>query len=155
MEIVKLIKKNKNVYQVKFSDNTSLNFYDDTIINYANSLPALVENKMNSMKLNEALEDIFELLKRSNKYIDETTPWILAKDEVNSDRLKTVLYNLLESIRISAVLLSPFIPKTSERIFKMLNTKNTDYNSIKNFGGLETGIKLNESEILFNRIETN
>ena len=110
---------------------------------------------MNSMKLNEALEDIFELLKRSNKYIDETTPWILAKDEVNSDRLKTVLYNLLESIRISAVLLSPFIPETSERIFKMLNTKNTDYNSIKNFGGLETGIKLNESEILFNRIETN
>lgn len=137
---------------------TNPNIYesiDDTIINYANSLPALVENKMNSMKLNEALEDIFELLKRSNKYIDETTPWILAKDEVNSDRLKTVLYNLLESIRISAVLLSPFIPKTSERIFKMLNTKNTDYNSIKNFGGLETGIKLNESEILFNRIETN
>lgn len=137
---------------------TNPNIYesiDDTLINYANSLPALVENKMNSMKLNEALEDIFELLKRSNKYIDETTPWILAKDEVNSDRLKTVLYNLLESIRISAVLLSPFIPKTSERIFKMLNTKNTDYNSIKNFGGLETGIKLNESEILFNRIETN
>lgn len=140
------------------SSVTNPNIYesiDDTIINYANSLPALVENKMNSMKLNEALEDIFELLKRSNKYIDETTPWILAKDEVNSDRLKTVLYNLLESIRISAVLLSPFIPKTSERIFKMLNTKNTDYNSIKNFGGLETGIKLNESEILFNRIETN
>ena len=127
---------------------TNPNIYesiDDTIINYANSLPALVENKMNSMKLNEALEDIFELLKRSNKYIDETTPWILAKDEENSDRLKTVLYNLFESIRISAVLLSPFIPKTSERIFKMLNTKNTDYNSIKNFGGLETGIKLNES----------
>ena len=135
---------------------TNPNIYesiDDTIINYANSLPALVENKMNSMKLNEALEDIFELLKRSNKYIDETTPWILAKDEENSDRLKTVLYNLFESIRISAVLLSPFIPKTSERIFKMLNTKNTDYNSIKNFGGLETGIKLNKSEILFNRIE--
>ena len=127
---------------------------DDNIISYATSLPSLVENKMNSLKINEALEDIFELLKRSNKYIDETTPWILAKDENNSDRLKTVLYNLLESIRISAVLLSPFIPETSERILKMLNTKKTDYDSIKSFGMLETDIKLNESEILFNRIET-
>ena len=127
---------------------------DDNIISYATSLSSLVENKMNSLKINEALEDIFELLKRSNKYIDETMPWVLAKDEKNNDRLKTVLYNLLESIRISAVLLSPFIPDTSEKIFKMLNTKNTSYESIKNFGMLETNIKLNESEILFNRIET-
>ena len=67
--------------------------------------------------------------------------------------LKTVLYNLLESIRISAILLSPFIPTTSERIFKMLNTKNTSYDTIE-FGNLEEGLKLNEAEILFNRIET-
>ena len=96
---------------------------DDTLINYAKMLPSIVENKMNALKVNEALEDIFELLKRSNKYIDDTTPWVLAKDEQNSDRLKTVLYNLLESIRISAILLNAFIPNTSERIFKMLNTK--------------------------------
>ena len=126
---------------------------DDSLISYAKMLPSLVDSKMNALKVNEALEDIFELLKRSNKYIDETTPWVLAKDETKSDRLKTVLYNLLESIRISAILLSPFIPTTSERIFKMLNTKNTSYDTIE-FGNLEEGLKLNEAEILFNRIET-
>ena len=115
-------------------------------------LPNLVDNKMNALKANEALEDIFELLKRSNKYIDDTTPWILAKDEANNDRLKTVLYNLLESIRISAILLRAFIPGTSDRIFKMLNTKNIEFDTLE-FGNLETDITLNESEILFNRIE--
>ena len=126
---------------------------DDTLISYAKILPGMVDNKMNELKLNEALEDIFELLRRSNKYIDDTTPWVLAKDEANTDRLKTVLYNLLESIRICAVLLRPFIPSTSDRIFKMLNTKNTEFDSLE-FGKLETGITLNEAEILFNRIET-
>ncbi len=125
---------------------------DDSIISYAKMLPSLVDNKMNALKANEALEDIFELLKRSNKYIDDTTPWILAKDEANNDRLKTVLYNLLESIRISAILLRAFIPSTSDRIFKMLNTKNIEFDTLE-FGNLETNITLNESEILFNRIE--
>ena len=126
---------------------------DDTLISYAKMLPNLVDNKVNALKVNEALEDIFELLKRSNKYIDDTTPWILAKDESKTDRLKTVLYNLLESIRISAILLDAFIPSTSEKIFKMLNTKNTSFDTL-DFGNLEEGITLNESEILFNRIET-
>lgn len=126
---------------------------DDALISYAKMLPSFVENKMNGLKVNEALEDIFELLKRSNKYIDDTTPWVLAKDETKTDRLKTVLYNLLESIRISAILLRAFIPGTSDRIFKMLNTKNVDFDKL-DFGNLEEGITLNESEILFNRIET-
>ena len=126
---------------------------DDSVISYAKMLPSLVENKMNGLKANEALEDIFELLKRSNKYIDDTTPWVLAKDETKTDRLKTVLYNLLESIRISAILLRAFIPTTSERIFKMLNTKNIEFDTL-DFGNLEEGIKLNEAEILFNRIDT-
>ena len=126
---------------------------DDTLINYAKMLPSLVDNKMSSYKINEALEDIFELLKRSNKYIDETTPWVLAKDPANNDRLKTVLYNLLESIRISAILLEAFIPSTSEKILNMLNTKKTSFDTL-DFGTLETDIILNESEILFNRIET-
>ena len=125
---------------------------DDSIVSYAKMLPNLVDTKMNALKANEALEDIFELLKRSNKYIDDTAPWVLAKDEANSDRLKTVLYNLLESIRISAILLRAFIPDTSERIFKMLNTKNTSFDTLE-FGSLETDITLNEAEILFNRIE--
>ena len=126
---------------------------DDNIISYAKMLPSLVESKMNALKVNEALEDIFELLKRSNKYIDDTTPWILAKDETKTERLKTVIYNLLESIRISAVLLRAFIPTTSDKIFNMLNTKKIGFDSLE-FGSLETDIKLNESEILFQRIET-
>ena len=127
---------------------------DDAVVSYAKMLPSLVDTKMNALKANEALEDIFELLKRSNKYIDDTTPWILAKDEANTDRLKTVIYNLLESIRISAILLKAFIPDTSEKIFKMLNTKNTSFDTLE-FGNLETDITLNESEILFARIEQN
>ena len=126
---------------------------DDALISYAKMLPSYVESKMNGLKVNEALEDIFELLKRSNKYIDNTTPWILAKDETKTDRLKTVIYNLLESIRISAILLRAFIPGTSDRIFNMLNTKNIEFDTL-DFGNLEEGITLNEAEILFNRIET-
>lgn len=126
---------------------------DDNLINYATMLPSIVESKMNSLKINEALEDIFELLKRSNKYIDDTTPWVLAKDENETERLKTVIYNLLESIRISAVLLRAFIPNTSDKIFKMLNTEKIEFDSINKFGELEENIKLNEAEILFNRIE--
>lgn len=126
---------------------------DDALISYAKMLPSYVESKMNGLKVNEALEDIFELLKRSNKYIDDTTPWILAKDETKTDRLKTVLYNLLESIRISAILLRAFIPGTSDKIFNMLNTKNIEFDTL-DFGNLEEGITLNEAEILFNRIET-
>ena len=126
---------------------------DDSLISYAKMLPSLVETKMNGLKVNEALEDIFELLKRSNKYIDDTTPWALAKDESKSDRLKTVLYNLLECIRISAILLRAFIPDTSDRIFKMLNTKNINFDTLE-FGNLEENITLNEAEILFNRIDT-
>ena len=127
---------------------------DDNLTSYIKALPSLVDKKMEGLKINEALEDIFELLKRANKYIDETTPWILAKDETKTDRLKTVIYNLLEVIRISAVLLTPFIPETSEKIFKMLNTKETSFDSINDFGKLEENITLNESFILFNRIDT-
>ena len=127
---------------------------DDNLTSYIKALPSLVDKKMEGLKVNEALEDIFELLKRANKYIDETTPWILAKDETKTDRLKTVIYNLLEVIRISAVLLTPFIPETSEKIFKMLNTKETSFDSINDFGKLEENITLNESFILFNRIDT-
>jgi methionyl-tRNA synthetase len=143
----------KKYFESKVENPGVYESIDDTLINYAKMLPSLVDNKMNSYKINEALEDIFELLKRSNKYIDETTPWVLAKDSKNNDRLKTVLYNLLESIRISAILLKAFIPTTSEKILNMLNTNKTSFETLE-FGTLETNITLNESEILFNRIET-
>ncbi len=137
---------------------TNTNTYesiDDSVVNYASSLYKFVNEKMNNLRVNEALENIFELLNRCNKYIDETTPWILAKDETKMKRLNTVIYNILESIRISSILLSPFIPDTSNEILKMLNTKETSYESVKKYGGLESGLKLNESRILFNRIEIN
>ena len=77
-------------------------------------------NDSNSYSLNE-LQDIFDLLRSCNKYIDETMPWILAKDPKNSERLSTVLYNLVECIRISSVMLRPFLPDTSEKIFKTIS----------------------------------
>lgn len=137
------------------SNVTNPNVYesiDDSVVEYAKELPNIVYEKMDSLKVNETLESIFELLKRCNKYIDDTTPWILAKDESKSDRLKTVLYNLLEGIRISTILLRPFIPDTCDKVFNMLNTKNIDFDTL-DFDNLETNIKLNESSILFNRIE--
>ena len=147
------IAMSKKYFDSKVENPNVYESVDDSIINYAKMLPSLVETKMDGLKINEAIEDIFELLKRSNKYIDDTTPWVLAKDESKTDRLKTVIYNLLESIRISAILLRPFMPSTSDKIFKMLNTKNIDFDKLE-FGNLETGITLNEAEILFNRIET-
>ena len=147
------IAMDKKYFDSKVENPGEVESVDDSLISYAKMLPSLVESKMNALKVNEALEDIFELLKRSNKYIDETTPWVLAKDESKKERLQTVLYNLLESIRISAILLRAFIPSTSDKIFKMLNTKNIEFDTLE-FGNLETGITLNEAEILFNRIET-
>ena len=90
---------------------------------------------------------VMELLKRSNKYIDDTTPWVLAKDESKTDRLKTVLYNLLECIRISAILLRSYIPGTSDRIFKMLNTKNIEFDTLE-FGNLETNSFASSRELI-------
>ena len=128
---------------------------DNDLINAVTNLKIKVDEKMDGLKVNEALEEIFEVLKRCNKYIDETTPWILAKDEAKQDRLKTVLYNILESIRVCAILLEPFINITSEKILNELNTNERSIESINEFGNLECGITLNKPEILFNRIEIN
>ena len=128
---------------------------DNDLISAVTSLKAKVDEKMAGLKVNEALEEIFEVLKRCNKYIDETTPWILAKDETKHDRLKTVLYNILEGIRVCAILLEPFINVTSEKILNELNTNERSIESINEFGNLECGITLNKPEILFNRIEIN
>ena len=75
---------------------------------------------MDSLHINDAIDSIFELLRKANKYIDETTPWVLAKDDSKKDRLESVLYNLLESIRVSAVFLQAFMPDTSQEIFRQL-----------------------------------
>ena len=127
---------------------------DKNLIKNVLALKDIVEEKMNSLKVNEAIEEIMEVLRSCNKYIDETTPWTLAKDDTKKYRLATILYNLLESIRICAILLSPFIPDTSKKILASLNTKETNYESINEFNTLEENLKLNEPTILFKRIET-
>lgn len=111
-----------------------------------------VEAKMNDLRVADAIDLIFDIFRRSNKYIDETMPWALAKDESKQDRLKTVLYNLLESIRSGAVLLQAFLPDTADRIFKQLNVDKKDIESI-NFEGIEDGLVLNDPEPLFARID--
>ena len=111
---------------------------------------------MDAFRVADALECIFEMLSRANKYIDETTPWALAKDESQRERLGTVLYNLLETIRWGAVLLNPFIPATSAEIFSELGTALTSYDTIgaeEKFGGIEAGSTVGDSKVLFARID--
>ena len=118
---------------------------------------ALVEN-MDGYRVADGVECIFNMLRRANKYIDETTPWSLAKDETKTARLGTVLYNLLETIRWGAVLLKPFIPATAEEILAMLNTDAVDYTTIGGkdsgkFGAMVAGREVGDSCVLFARID--
>ena len=125
---------------------------DEELISCVLSTASKVDEHMNQCKIASALDDIFEIFRRSNKYIDETMPWVLAKDPEKLDRLKTVLYNLLESIRSGAVLLQAFLPETADKIFYQLNTENKFIDSL-NFTGLDVGIHLNAPEPLFVRID--
>ena len=126
---------------------------DDELIQLALDTPKRVEAKMDEFRVGDAIGEIFTLLKRCNKYIDETTPWTLAK-EGNNDRLGTVLYNLLEAIRIAAVQLGSYLPETSEKILNALNTQARDFASCETFGNLEVGNSVvKKPEILFARID--
>ena len=125
---------------------------DKSLIDAVNNLGNKVTEKMDDLHVGEAIEEIFEVLRKCNKYIDDATPWVLAKDESKKDRLETVLYNLLESIRVCAIFLSPYLPDTSNKIFDQLNTKKREY-STKEFGNLESPITLNAPIHLFDRIE--
>ncbi len=118
----------------------------------ANTVNA-VESKMEEYHVAEALDEIWNLLRRSNKYIDETTPWILAKDPAAQPRLGTVLYNLLETIRIAAVLLMPFLPATAQKIAQQLQTEELSWESILHFGALKTGAKTGDPTPLFGRLD--
>lgn len=127
---------------------------DEELISLAMDTPKRVEKAMDTLHVGEAIDEIFALLKRCNKYIDETTPWVLGKDESKKDRLATVLYNLMESIRIAAVLLSSYMPETSEKILDELSTSQRDAESLKEFGMLECGRTVDSKpEILFARID--
>ncbi|MDD6729204.1 MAG: methionine--tRNA ligase [Eubacteriales bacterium] len=112
-----------------------------------------VDKCFETYRVADAIEAVLNLAKRSNKYIDETMPWALAKDESKKARLGTVLYNLLESIRFIAVLLSPFMPETAEKIFAQMNCDVKDYDSLSAFGGLKAGESVGKAEALFARID--
>ncbi len=113
-----------------------------------------VVDKMDQLRVADSLTEIFNLFKRCNKYIDETMPWALAKDEAQQDRLSTVLYNLTEAITIGASMLESFMPETTERILKQLNTEKRDYEQLDQFGLYPSGNKVTETpEILFARLK--
>ena len=115
---------------------------------------AKVTEKMAAMRVADALTEIFGIFKRCNKYIDETEPWVLAKDEAKADRLSTVLYNLVEGIVIGASLLQPFMPETAEKIAGQLNTKLRDFDELETFGKYPNGNRVTETpEILFARLD--
>ena len=124
--------------------------YDANFIDLINSLDEKIEEKMDKLEVSSSIDEIFNVLRASNKYIDETTPWILAKDDSKKDMLETVIYNLLESIRVCAVLLKPYLPNTSNEILKQINN-NTDSLNYLN----DNSYVLGDASPLFKRIDNN
>jgi len=130
--------------------------FDKELMDAALDTKTKVVKKMSQMRVADAITEIFNLFKRCNKYIDETTPWLLAKDPEKKDRLSTVLYNLVESITIGASLLVPFMPETAEKIFTQLNSRERTMDELEMFGLYEDGNKVVEKpEILFARLDLN
>ena len=128
---------------------------DNELVSLCEEALEKVRRDVDNLLIPESLAEIFKLIQRANKYIDETTPWILAKDESKKQRLGTVLYNLAETIRISAVLLSPFMPDTAQRIFDdlQLGKLPDSFDSVKTFGLLESGKPVVKGKALFPRID--
>ena len=127
--------------------------FDDELIAICKESKEKYFDLMNKFRIADAMDEIWAIVRRSNKYIDETMPWALAKDEAQKDRLATVLYNLLESIRYVAVMLQPMMPQTAELIFASLNTNLNTWESVADFGGLATGEKVGEAKPMFARID--
>lgn len=127
---------------------------DDEVKALAVKTLADVDKCFNEYKIADSIECILTLARRLNKYIDETMPWALAKDESKKARLGAVLYNLLEGIRYLAILLKPYMPDTSKEILSQLNTNVTDYDSLLSFGGLKAGESVGEPKVLFSRIDS-
>ena len=126
---------------------------DDELKNLAVETYKKAFEEMSTYHCADSLATIFKLFRRANKYIDETTPWVLAKDETKQDRLASVIYNLAEAIRFGAVLLQPYIPETAKKILAALGTDKTDFESLEKFGNLESGKEIKPLENLFVRID--
>ncbi|MCR3761400.1 methionine--tRNA ligase [Clostridium felsineum] len=126
---------------------------DNELIDLAIKLPEVLDADIKDLKIPEALDHIWNVIKRANKYIDETTPWILAKDENKKERLGTVLYNLVESLRFVATAVTPFLPETGEKIKKQLNVELDTWESLSAFDGTRAGTKVQKGEVIFPRID--
>jgi len=134
--------------------NNKTDSLDQELIEMAQTLNEKVTASMDELRVQDAISHIITLFRRSNKYIDETEPWNLAKDPEKQERLQTVLYNLLESIRIGGILLDSFIPETSQKILSQLKTSQTSFESSKTFGLLELDHKITDKpEMLFKRLD--
>ena len=127
--------------------------FDEDLIALCEKTPKLVSEAIDGLKIPEALSHIWTLIGRSNKYIDETTPWILARDEELKGRLGGVLYNLIEVLRIVSALVEPFLPTTAKKIREQISAEDISFESLENFGVTKSGIKVNKGEIIFPRID--
>ena len=130
---------------------------DEELIELNNTLRDKVDQCMDSLHIPEALENIWRVIQRANKYIDETTPWILAKDESKRARLASVMYNLCESIRIVSIFLQPYLTKTPEKIFAKLGIQDESLKTLDSakFGKMEAGLKVEKGDALFQRLDMN
>ena len=136
------------------NDTSATTDFDEDLKRVVTGTKALIDKDMDKLRVADAITEIFTLFKRCNKYIDETMPWALAKEEDKKDRLATVLYNLVESIIIGATLLEPYMPETSEKILAQLNAPKRKVNDLVRFGGYKSGTKVTDKpEILFARLD--
>ncbi len=128
---------------------------DDELIGMAKALRGKYEAQMEKFQFQNALEDVFKVIQRANKYIDETAPWVLAKDEANKPRLAAVLYNLLETVRICTILLTPFMPESCDKIFAQIGATACErtWESAEVFGALHDGVTVVKGEAIFPRID--
>lgn len=127
--------------------------FDDDLKAVAVGALSAVEDKMETLHVADSLDEIWKVVNRANKYIDETTPWILAKNEDDKPRLGTVLYNLIETIRIIAALLTPFMPETAEKIAEQIKATELSAESTKTFGITKAGVKVGAAEPIFARVD--
>ena len=132
----------------KVSNKNVLDTYDSELISMIQNLDSRIEKKMDNLEIGASLDEIFDVLRRSNKYIDETEPWVLAKDESKKDRLETVLYNLLEAIRVCGIFLSPYLPDTSEKIKTQINNSRSELTYLD-----DNSYEVGSPEALFMRID--
>lgn len=132
----------------KVSNKNVLDTYDNELISMIQNLDSKIEKKMDNLEIGASLDEIFDVLRRSNKYIDEAEPWVLAKDESKKDRLETVLYNLLEAIRVCGIFLSPYLPDTSEKIKTQINNSRNELTYLS-----DNYYEVGNPEALFMRID--